>query len=174
MMQQQMKFSFNGQGCGFYQHPSQQSKLSWKPGASQNPRPSFHVNTPQTKPLFMETLHFPDLSRLLNDPIYHDPGWPPMLAKFPSNIPKFEGKSGEYQGDHMTTFPLWCSSNSLKDNSVQLRIFQHTLIGGATKWYINLAILKYSYFNDLVMVFLNHFHFLVRYYVGTEFMANFE
>jgi hypothetical protein len=45
MMQQQTQFPFVGQGHSFYQKPSQQSKFSWQPRASQNPGPSFHVNT---------------------------------------------------------------------------------------------------------------------------------
>jgi hypothetical protein len=65
-------------------------------------------------------LHFPDLTRLLNDPICHNPRWPPMPTKLPSDIPKFEAKRNEDPGDHVTTFHLWCSSSSLKDDSVQL------------------------------------------------------
>jgi hypothetical protein len=61
----------------------------------------------------METLHLLELRRLLNDPIYHDPRWPPMMTKFPSDIPKFEAKPNEDPGDHVTTFHLWYSSNSL-------------------------------------------------------------
>jgi hypothetical protein len=119
-------------------------------------------------------LHFPDLKRLLNDPICHDPHWPPMPTKFPSDIPKFEAKPNEDPGDHVTTFHLWCSSNSLKDDSVQLQLFQHTLIGSATKWYIELDHSRYSSFGKLVMAFLNHFQLPVRYDAGTEMLTNFE
>jgi hypothetical protein len=106
-MQNQMQVPFTGQGHhGLYQNPGQQSKFSWQPGASQNPGPSFHVNLPQPRLPFLETLHFPDLSRLLNDLICHDPHWPPMPTKFPSDIPKFEGKPGEDPGDHVMTFSL--------------------------------------------------------------------
>jgi hypothetical protein len=97
-----------------------------------------------------------------------------MPTKFPSDIPKFEGKPGEDPGDHVTNFHLWCSSNSLRDDSVQLHLFQCTLIGGAVKWYIELDRSRYSYFNDLEMVFLNHFQLPVRYDVDTELLANFE
>jgi hypothetical protein len=58
-----------------------------------------------------------DLSKLMNDPVRHDPSWPPIPTKLPSDIPKFEGNTGEDPGDHMTTFHLWCSSNSLNDDS---------------------------------------------------------
>jgi hypothetical protein len=42
------------------------------------------------------------------------------------------------------------------------------------KWYIELDGSKYAYFNDLEMVFLNHFQLPVRYDVDTELLANFE
>jgi hypothetical protein len=63
--------------------------------------------------------------------VSHDPTWPPVPTKLPLDIPKFEGKNGEDPGDHVTTFHLWCSSNSLKDDSIRLRLFQRTLIGVA-------------------------------------------
>jgi len=119
-------------------------------------------------------LHLPYLSRLLNDLICHDPRWPPMLTKFPLDIPKFEVKPGEDPDDHMTTFHLWCSSNSLRDNYIQLRMFQHILIGDSAKWYIKVYRSRYYYFNNLAMVFLNHFQLPVRYDVDTELLDNFE
>jgi hypothetical protein len=91
--------------------------------------PGYHQ---QPKLLFLATLHFPNLTRLLNDPICHDPCWPPMSMKFPSDIPNFENKPNEDPGDHVTTFHLWCSSNSLKDDSIQLRLFQCSLIASAS------------------------------------------
>jgi hypothetical protein len=97
-----------------------------------------------------------------------------MPTKLPSDIPKFEAKPNEDPGDHVTTFHLWCSSNSLKDDSVQLRLFQRTLIGSAAKWYIELDRSRYSSFGELAMAFLNHFQLPVRYDAGTELLANFE
>jgi hypothetical protein len=175
MMQNQTQTPFTRQGHhGFYQNPSQHPKIPWKPGSIQNPCPSFHLNSLQPRLPFMETLCFPDLSRILNDPICHDPCWPPMSTKFPLDIPKFEGNPGEDPSDHVMTFHLWCSSNSLKDDSIQLHLFQCTRIGGATKWYIELDKSKYTYFNNLDMVLLNHFQLPLRYDVDTELLANFE
>jgi hypothetical protein len=74
----------------------------------------------------------------------------------------------------VTTFHLWCSSNSLKYDSVQLRLFQHTLIGSAAKWYIELDCSQYSSFGELAMDFLNHFQLPVRYNAGIELLANFK
>jgi hypothetical protein len=96
---------------------------------------------------------------------------PPVPTKLPSDIPKFEGKNGEDPGDHVTTFHLWCSSNSLNDDSIRLRLFQRTLIGVAVKWYIELPRGAYGTFSQLVMVFLNHFQLPIRYDVGLELLS---
>jgi hypothetical protein len=97
-----------------------------------------------------------------------------MLTKLPSDIPNFEAKPNEDPGDHVTTFHLWCSYNSLKDDSVQLRLFQRTLIRSAAKWYIELDHSRYSSFGEPAMDFLNHFQLPMRYNAGTELLANFK
>jgi hypothetical protein len=97
-----------------------------------------------------------------------------MPTKLPSDILKVKAKPNEDSGDRVTTFHLWCSSNSLKDDSVQLFLFKHTLIGSASKWYIELDCSRYSSFGKLEMAFLNHFQLPVRYDAGTELLANFE
>jgi hypothetical protein len=119
---------------------------------------------------FLDTLNLPDLSKLMNDPVNHDPTWPRVPTKIPLDIPKFEGKNGEDIGDHITTFHLWCSLNSLNDDSIWLRLFQCTLIGVATKWYIKLLRGEYETFSQLVLVFLNHFQFSVCYDVVLELL----
>lgn len=53
----------------------------------------FSQHDPNRRLPFIATLDLPDLSRLMNDPIYYLPFLPPMPNKFPSDIPKFEGKS---------------------------------------------------------------------------------
>jgi hypothetical protein len=67
-----MKNPYAGHGHGFYQNLGQQPNFSWQPGASQTPGPFFPGYHQQPKLPFLETLHFPYLTRLLNDPIYHD------------------------------------------------------------------------------------------------------
>jgi hypothetical protein len=69
----------------------------------------------------------------MKDPVRHDPSWPPVPTKLSSDILKFEGKSGEDPGDHVTTFHLWCSSNSLNEDPICLRLFQRTLMGVSVK-----------------------------------------
>jgi len=99
---------------------------------------------------FLDNLNFPDITKLIKDPVFHDPNWPPVPTKLPSEKPKFKEKTVEDPGDHVTTFHLWCSSNSLNDYSIRLRLFQQTLIGVAVKWYIELLIrlIIFSRFGD--------------------------
>jgi hypothetical protein len=120
---------------------------------------------------FLAMINLPDLSKLMNEPVCHDPTWPPIQTNIPLKILKLEGKNGEDPGDHITTFHLWCSSNSLNENSIRLRLFQHTLIGVTRKWYIELSRGEYGTFNHMVLVFLNHFQLSVRYDVGLELLS---
>ena len=69
---------------------------------------------------FLATLNLLDLSKLTNDSVAHDLMWSVVPTKLPSDIPKFEGKNGEDPGEHITTFHLWCSSNSLNHDSINL------------------------------------------------------
>jgi hypothetical protein len=121
---------------------------------------------------FLATLDLPDLSRLTNDPIYHSPVWPAILAKLPSDIPKFDGNYGEDPNNHVMTFHLWCSSNSLMDNSIRLHLFQRTLTGSAEKWYIELPRASFHDFNSLAMSFVTHFQLPIRYETGTELLTS--
>ena len=73
---------------------------------------------------FLATLDLRDLSKLINDPIQHNPLWPPISVKLPLDIPKFYGKQGEDLWNHVMNFHLWCSSNSLMDDSIRLQLFQ--------------------------------------------------
>ena len=123
---------------------------------------------------FLATLNLLDLLRLTNDLVYFDPAWSVVPTKLPSDIPKFEGKPGEYSSEHVTTFHLWCSSNSLHEYLIRLRLFQLTLTGPATKWYIDLPRGAFTLFDDLDMNFLNHFHLPVRYDVGTKLLSTFQ
>ena len=67
---------------------------------------------------FLATLDISNLYKLTNDPIYHNLLWPPILHKIPTDIPKFEGKQGEDPDMHITTYHLWCISNSMVDDNI--------------------------------------------------------
>jgi hypothetical protein len=123
---------------------------------------------------FLATLDFPDLTRILNDPIRHSPQWPAIPTKLPSDIPKFDGKAGEDPNNHVMTFHLWCSSNSLMDDSIHLRLFQRTLTGSIAKWYIELPRGFFYDFNTLAMDFVTHYQLSIRYDTGTEILNSFK
>ena len=110
------------------------AQLGWSTGTSPYRGPGMPFN-PQLS--FLATLELPDVSKLTNDPILHNPYWPPVLTKVPGDCPKFEGNAGEDPQAHVMTYHLWCSSNSWVDDLIRLRIFQRTLTGFVTKWYIN-------------------------------------
>ena len=106
---------------------------------------------------FLAMLNLPNLSRLTNDPVAHESAWLAVPTKIPLDIPKFEGNLGEDLNEHVTTFHLWFSSNSLHQDSIRLRLFQCTLTGPAVKWYIGIPRGSFALFDDLAMNFLNHF-----------------
>ena len=106
---------------------------------------------------FVATLELPDLNRLINDPIDYAPWWSVIPHKLLSDIPKFNGNPSEDLSNHVMTFHLWCSSNTLNDDSIRLRLFQRRLTGPATKWYIELLRASFDNFNTLATTFLTHF-----------------
>jgi hypothetical protein len=112
--------------------------------------------------------------RILNDLIRHSPQWPSIPAKLPSDIPKFDGKPGEDSNNHVMNFHLWCSSNSLMDESIRLRLFQQTFMGSATKWYIELPRGFFTNFNTLSMYFLTHYQLPIHYEMGTKILSSFK
>ena len=103
-----------GQGFGTYQNPG------WNvvPNTQSFARGWGQMSQPHLP--FLAMLNLPDLSKLMNDPVSHDPTWPPVPTKLPLDIPKFEGNNGEDLNDHVTTFHLLCSLNSLNHDSIRL------------------------------------------------------
>jgi hypothetical protein len=95
-----------------------------------------------------------------------------MPSKLPSNILKFDSKLGEYPSTHIMTYHLWCSSNSLMDDSVRLCLFQRSLTRVTAKWYIELKGGSFRSFNDLEMEFLTHYQLPIRYEIGTELLTS--
>jgi hypothetical protein len=58
------------------------------------------------------------------------------------------------------------------DDSIHFRLFQRTLTGSATKWYIELPHDSFHDFNSLAMSFLTHFQLPIRYEMGTELLTS--
>lgn len=121
---------------------------------------------------FLATLEFPDLLHLTNDPILHSWYWPLVPSKIPSDCPKFYGKDKEDPQAHVMTYHLWCSSNSYVDDSIRLRLFQRTLMGAATEWYIELPQSTFHDFHSLAMAFLMHFQLPVHYETSTYLLTS--
>lgn len=80
-----------------------------------------------------------------------------MPTKLPSDIPKFEGNVGDHPTNHVRSFHMWCSSNSLTDDYIRLQLFQHTLIGDTAKWYVDQPAASHFVFMMLAKVFLSYF-----------------
>jgi len=56
-----------------------------------------------------------------------------MPSKLPSKGPKFKGNPGEDDKNNVFSFHMWCSSNSITEDSICLRLFQLTLTKAAVK-----------------------------------------
>jgi hypothetical protein len=94
---------------------------------SQHTMAGANPSTPLQMP-YLASLNISDLTKLTNDPILHDTTWPAMPTKLPSDIPKFEGKAGDDPANHVMTFHLWCSSNSIMDDSLDCNYFNAHLL----------------------------------------------
>jgi hypothetical protein len=132
------------------------------------------LTLPPLQMSYLASLNIPDLTKLTNDPILHDPTWPTMPTKLPSDIPKFEGKAGDEPTNHVMTFHLWCSSNSIMDDSIRLRLFQCTFTGPSAKWYVEEKSGSHATFESLSKAFLTFFQLPIRHENGLELLSNFK
>jgi hypothetical protein len=128
------------------------------------------VGTPPSMP-YLASINIIDLTKLMNDPILHDRTWPNIPTKLPYDILKFEGKHGEYPANHIMYFHLWCSSNSIMEYFFLLQLFQITLIGPSSKWYVDEKVGSHSTFESLVKAFLYLFQILVCHETGLEILS---
>ena len=119
-------------------------------------------------------LNFLDLSKLMNDPVRHNSSGPLVPTKLPLNIPKFEGKVGDDPRAHVTTFHLWCYSNSQNDDTVQLILLETTLTNTAAKWYIEFPSATFDNFWDLDNVFLSHLQLPIWYDFRIDLFSTFR
>jgi hypothetical protein len=97
-----------------------------------------------------------------------------MPTKLPSDILKFEGKVGDDHANHIMTFHLWCSSNNIMDDSIRLRLFQCTLTGASTKWYVKEKPGSHATFESLAKAFLTFFQLPIRHDNGLELLSDFK
>jgi hypothetical protein len=123
---------------------------------------------------YLASLNIPDLSKLIKDSILHDTTWLAMPTKLPLDIPKFEGKAGDDPTNHVVTFHLWCFSNNIMDDSIQLRLFQRTLTGPSTKWYVDEKSWSHTTFKYLAKAILTFFQLSIRHENGLELLSDFK
>jgi hypothetical protein len=123
---------------------------------------------------YLTLLNIPYLTRLMNDPILHDPTWPNMPTKLPSDILKFEGKPWEDPANHVMTFHLWFSSSIIMNDSIHLRLFQRTLMGSSTKWYVDQKSESHVTFESLAKAFLSFFQLRVLHDTVLELLLEFK
>jgi hypothetical protein len=135
--------------------------------ARTNPPPPPHIP-------YLASLNILDLTKLTNDPILHNPTWPAMPTKLPSDIPKFEGKEGDDPANHIMNFHLWCSSNNIMDDSIYLRLFQCTLTGPSAKWYVEEKSGSHVTFESLAKAFFTFFQLPIRHDNGLELLSEFK
>jgi hypothetical protein len=129
------------------------------------------TNPPPPPPMpYLTSLNILDLSKIANDPILHDPTWPNMPTKLPSDIPKYEGKPGEDLANHVMTFHLWCSSNNIMDDSIYLRLFQRTLTSPLAKWYGEKKSGSHVKFESLDKAFLAFFQLPFHHETGLKLL----
>ena len=139
-----------------------QPKQTYGPTGETLPYQYYNYPQPNWQLPFLATLDMPDLSKLINDPIQHAPYCPAIPVKLPSGIPK----------NHVMTFHLWCSSNSLMDDSNHLSLFQRTLTDTTAKWYIELPQHSFVDFSSLEIVFLTHFQLPISYETGMDILTS--
>jgi len=132
-----------------------------------------NVVTPTPLLPFMAGLSLLNFSQLINDPLLHDPTWPIVPTKLLSNIPKFESNPREDPTNHVRSFRMCCSSNSFTEDSTHLRLFQHTLHGVASKWYVDHPKATHSTFVNLATYFLSYFQLPLHYDIDTELLTSF-
>jgi hypothetical protein len=118
--------------------------------AGANPPPPLQMT-------YLASLNILDLTKLTNDPILHNPTWPAMQPNFHQTYQSLKGKAGDDPANHVMTFHLWCSSNSIMEDSVRLRLFQRTLTGPSAKWYVEEKSGSHSTFESLAKAFLTFF-----------------
>lgn len=131
------------------------------------------VGTPPSMP-YIESLKILDLTKLTNDPILHDLTWLNMPTKLPSDIPKFKGRPREDPTNHIMYFHLWCSSNRIMEDFFHLQLFQRTLTGPSSKWYVEEKAESRSIFECLEKSFLYFFQLLVCHNTILEILSEFK
>lgn len=120
----------------------------------------------------LATTKFPNLLRLSNDPILKKPFLVDCSYHDTYRYPKLWWWNWWGPIVNITTYHLWCVSNSLLDDSIFILLFPHTLANNTLKWFINFSTTSFNSFTTLVMSFLTHFKLHIWYEIGTKIMTS--
>ena len=134
--------------------------------------PLYHTPFFNTQFPFLATLELLDLYRLTNNPIQHHPSWLVFLVNIPTYILQFDAKLGEDTTTHITIYHLWCVSNLLLDDSIQLRFFLHTLTDYVSMWFIEFPTTLLNNFNSLEMAYVTHIQLPIWYETCTNIITS--
>jgi hypothetical protein len=96
------------------------------------------------------------------------------LPNYLQTFPSLKEKQGEDPANHIMTFHLWCSSNNIMDDSIRLRLFQRTLTGPSTKWYVEEKSGSHVTFESLAKAFLTFFQLPIHHDNGLELLSEFK
>ena len=75
-------YDLNSSGHNVWRQNPMQTGWNVQTGPYQRPSMTFN-----TQLLFLATLELPDVSKLTNDPILHNPYWPPVPTTIPGDCP---------------------------------------------------------------------------------------
>jgi len=95
-----------------------------------------------------------------------------MPTKLPLEILKFEGNPGDNPTNHVFSFHMWCSSNSITNGSIYFRLLQCTLIRAVMKWYVDQPRETRSTLISLATAFLSYFQLPLCYDTNTELLTS--
>jgi hypothetical protein len=133
------------------------------------------INPPPNPPMpYLTSLNILDLTKLTNDLILHDATFPNMPTEFPSDTLNFERKLGEDPTNYVMTFHLWFSSNNIMDDSIHLRLFQITLTGSSTKWYVEKKSRSHVTFESMANAFFSFFQLPIHHETSLELLSEFK
>ena len=71
-------------------------------------------------------------------------------------------------------FHLWYSLNNIVDDTIRLRLFQRTLIGIVTKWYVEQPSATHGTFSALITAFLTYFQLPIHRDSGMKLLTHFR
>ena len=119
---------------------------------------------------FMSNLNVLYMTKITNNPIFHDSIQPTMPTNIPSKVPKFDGKASEDLCNHIIYFHMQCSYNNITDDYTQSCLFKCTLTRVANKWHIDKPTNVHTTFSSLTYVSLTFFQLLVHYDEGLDIL----